>query len=359
MPQKRIAAEQQRRQMQNQVRRREPTLLQKFFAIRIPPALISFFGWGIAGVAAIAIAFWFFTGLFVNNSFEVFLDGEHIGYMPISEELTSEAFHDYAVLNLQAANGHVQVQVNERVTIEETRTSRRNRAARGDIVAILNRRFTYTITAFEIHVNGQFEALMRTPNDLNHAEYLLQEKWFNENTVHAEFVSGWEVIPIQVDSDFNDYCTPEQAFWRLDREVRQLYEYTIVRGDTLGSIAVRFGTRVDHIMLDNNLTSTNIFPGDVLQIYTLMPLLAVRTYDELRTDELIEMPVETRHNPALPQAHQQVIQEGRAGQQVSVLRIERVNGTERSRTVLDAEIIIEPITHIIEVGTGAVSIERR
>ena len=44
------------------------------------------------------------------------------------------------------------------------------------------------------------------------------------------------------------------------------FEYTVLPGDTLFSIALKFGTTVEEIMRENNLTSDVIFPGQILQI---------------------------------------------------------------------------------------------
>jgi len=338
--------------------RREPSPFQKILQFRINPMYVSFVGWTVAAIAVVAVALWFITNLLVYNSFAVYLDDELIGHIMISDDLTPEEFHSNAVLHLQASLGGASVVVNERVTFEQARASGSERSTHNEIFAILNRKFTYSVAAIAIYVNGNREALMKTESDLAHVEHLLQRDWFNENTVGAEFVDGWETVVVYVPEE-TEFCTPEQAYWRLDRTTLQVYPYTVQRGDNLGVIAVRFGTTVPRIMSDNDLTSTNIFPGNTLMIQTYLPLLAVRTFDEIATDERIEMPVERRDNDELPYNVTNVIQEGLAGQQRSVLRIVRENGTERYRETLEAEIIIEPILHIIEVGTGEATVQRR
>jgi LysM repeat protein len=340
-----------------------PPVRRKRFVLpqlpRINPVYISIASWFIAAVATLAVAGWFIMGLVVDNAFAVYIDGELVGHIPISEELTSEDFHNYAVRGLQAARGGVVVQVNERVTIEPARVSSRERDARGDVIALLARRFTYTIAATAIYVNGEFEVLMRTQSDLNHVKHLLQEPWFNENTVAAEFVDGWEEVTQYVCPDETEFWTPYDAYLRLFRTTYQTYTYAVERGDNLGLIAIRFGTTVTDIMGYNNLTTTNIFPGETLRIRTRLPLLAVRTFDEISTIERIDPPIETIYNEELPHAFVNEIQEGQPGQKASILRITRENGTERLREYLEPEIIIEPIPHIIEVGRGAAVIERR
>ncbi|MCL1884870.1 MAG: G5 domain-containing protein [Defluviitaleaceae bacterium] len=343
------------------MRRRRRAMMPRIMMprIRVNPLYASIAAWCIAGITAVVLLIWFVSGLFVDNAFAVYLDGELVGHIPISEELTSDEFHNYAVRGLQAAYGGVVVQVNERVTIAPARISVRERGTRGDVIALLTRRFTYTVAATAIHVNGQFEALMRTPSDLEHLKHLLQSQWFNENTVSAEFIEGWEEFTYYACLDETEFWTPEDAYFSLSRTTYQYYTYIVERGDNLGLIATQFGTRLDYIMADNNLTTTNIFPGDALRVRTRLPLLGVRTFDEISTIERIDPPIETIYNDELPLAVENVIQEGRHGQQVTILRIIRENGTERSRETLEAEMLEEPVPHIIEVGRGAAVIERR
>jgi len=227
-----------------------------------------------------------------------------------------------------------------------------------DMMGLLIRQFTYQIAAIAIYVRGEPMALLRTMSDLQHVEYLLQERWFNEYTVGAEFVEGWETQIVYVHSE-EEFDTAENAYWRLDTTKLQIYTHTVSDGENLSVIAVRFGTTVNNIMRDNNLTSPNIRPGDRLQILTYLPLLSVRTFDEIAHMELIEMPVEEIPTPELPLAFTNVIQEGQAGQQQVITRITRESGIERSRETLDAEVLVPPITHRVEVGTGAANVEIR
>jgi len=139
----------------------------------------------------------------------------------------------------------------------------------------------------------------------------------------------------------------------------QMYPYEVVRGDNLGLIAIRFDTDINRIMHDNNLTGPNIFPGEILYIYTSRPLLSVRTYNEIPTEEQIPMPVETISNPDLPSHVTHVVQYGAPGIQETRELVIRENGVERSRETLEAQLILPPITHIIEQGTGSSSLEIR
>jgi len=322
--------------------------------IRINPLYVSIASWSAVGIATIVVFVWFISGLFVDNAFAVFLDGELIGHIHMTDGLTSEQFHDSAVLRLQASRGGARVNVRNRVTIEEARVAGNERSTHDVIFGLLQRRFSYTIAAIGIHVNGRCEGItLRTPTDLEQLKLMLQEYWFNEFTVKAEFIQPWAEVIVYVDPDDTDFWTPQEAYGRLSRMEMQMYTYMIQRGDNLERIANRFGTPVWRIMEDNGLTNYIIHPYTTLEIEVPRPLLSVRTFDEISTEEPIPMPVEERENPSLSLHTPNIIQHGSPGLQRSVLRITRENGVERHRETLEAEVLVPPVIHIVEVGTGA------
>jgi len=96
-----------------------------------------------------------------------------------------------------------------------------------------------------------------------------------------------------------------------------------------------------------------------LQIYTVRPLMSVRTVDETLVTEPIPMDVEIHLNPTLPEGQRTIIQEGQDGERQIAHRIIRIDGVEVEREVLEYEIIREPVTHIVQDGSGAAVIERR
>jgi LysM repeat protein len=339
-------------------------IIGKIMYYRINPLYISIAGWLVAVAAAAGIIFWFGMNMFVDNSFAVYLDDELIGYIALNERTTSESFHGDAVAYLEMTHGNVRAFVEQTVTIQPARVSSREISSHNVIHGLLTRKFDYTISATAIYVNGNFEALMRTQTCLEYLKAKLFSRWLPDNgeiMVRAEFIGDWEEKErlVNPDPQITEFTDAMQAFNRLDRPTMQMYPYTVVSGDNLGRIALRFDTDINRIMQNNNLTSHNIFPGDVLQIYTSRPLLSVRTYNEIPTTEDIPMPVETRENPDLPSHAQNIIQYGSSGVQETRELIIRENGVERSRETLEAVIIKEPIVHIIEQGVGSGSMEIR
>ena len=76
---------------------------------------------------------------------------------------------------------------------------------------------------------------------------------------------------------------------------------------------------------------------------------------EARNEEVresIPYTTQTVETDALPYGESRVVQQGQAGEKVTTFRVEYRDGAEYSRTSLGTEIARQPVTEVIETGTG-------
>ncbi|MCL2372474.1 MAG: G5 domain-containing protein [Defluviitaleaceae bacterium] len=303
-------------------------------------------------VAVLVIVIIVGSNLLSHNAFAVYLDGRHMGYIPIDVELESETFHNQAVAMLEA--GGASVLVDQRVTIRATRASRGDIVPRLNMAGTLSRNFTYRVLLRAIYVNGDFEALVRTDECAEEVARMLKEPFETVNTVHSEFVDRWDVRVETIDMEDANILTPVGAFERLDRPTVYRHAHVVQSNENLGVIATRFNTTSERIAQDNNITlQTIIRPGDVLYVQTTRPLLSVRTVDELESEETIPISTEVRYDPDVPEnAPREIIQQGQEGRRQVIHRITRIDGIEVSNETMPGQIITPDVTHIVVEGTG-------
>lgn len=202
-------------------------MFKKFLSSSVGMVIATALALGLAG-----------CGLLGVNAFAVYLDGTHFGYIEMDSELPFEDFHNMAVLSLQAAHGNVNVRVDQHATIVPTRTTAENLETYNEIIMRLIREgFTFEISAFEIWVHGGLEARIRTESDLLHLESMLQEIWWNENTVASEFAEGWKVRRVYVCPYETEFDSPETAYFRLERTTMRKYvQFPLISVRTIDEI---------------------------------------------------------------------------------------------------------------------------
>lgn len=328
---------------------------------RVNPAFTRAISIGAVGVATFIVVGLLLLNLFSHNALAVYMDEVRMGHVTINRDWEPDHVHYRAVAHLESRRGTTVI-VDQRVTTRPTRAGRRNIMSLSEMSSLLSDNFTYKISATAIHVNDSLEAVVRTEACALNAAQMLKAPFITENTVVAEFVEDWQLVPWLIDEENEDVelLTPLDAAERLERPAVSRIEYVVQGGDTLGALAMRFNTPMDRIALINDITtSTIIRPGDTLYIETRRPLLSVRTIDEVLVSEEIPMPIEVIYNPDIPESQRVVIHEGQPGEQLIARRITKVDGVQVSYEVSQHQIVRDAVTHVIEEGTGQPVVERR
>ena len=310
----------------------------------------------IFGTLFIMLAIRFFS----HNALAVYMNGRHVGHIPMNRETTSESFQNELIAHLENNHG-TQIALNQQVTVEPSRWAPgRNITERSSMISNLGIHIDYEINVRAIYVNGRLEVVVRSDNCVQNIVDRIQAEWINENTVYSRFATDWQIVNQNVERDYEGILTPSQAITILDRTEIFYYQYTVVSGDRLEHIATRFGTTSENIANANNMTlGDTIHPGDVLTVRTRLPILSVITIDEVATYSIIEMPVETIYTDDRDESTTYVAQEGSPGESRTVQRITRLNGVTTNTEQLEAVVTQEPITRIVEMGTRPIPIERR
>lgn len=298
------------------------------------------------------------------NALEVLLNGNHIGYMALNRELTSDEFHNDVVAYIEERSnpvGRIEIIPQERVEIAlARRIPSRDMQDISWIKSNISRHMNYQLVARVIYIQDIPRATVQSQACVNYMKEAAKRQHRSNYTVDERFLIEWEIKSIEVDRDYHLLQPARDVLASLDHNTNFDTEYTVQPGDNKTVIANRFGTTPDRIaQVNNRLVSDILHPGDTLTIRSVIPLLTVVYTDEITEDVPIPMPVQEIENDTMLEHTNVVYREGRDGVQRLTKRVIRHNAVVVSSEELAAVVVQEPIPHIIEVGTRPAVIERR
>ena len=308
-------------------------------------------------ITIISVGIIMISNALAYNALAVYVDDDHVGYIPLAANWSSEAFHESAIIDLQTRRG-VGVSVDQTVTLEPTR------AAASEIIQpdamlsqISTHHFTYRFSAVAIYVwhahylEYRREVLMRSMADVEEAKRQLTYRFQNANTVEYRFDPDWKLVPVEIVEDDATFSTPLEAFQILDRPVRTYIVYTVMTGDTLSVIANEFGVQLADILRINHLNvNSHIHAGQQIWVITHAPLLSVITVEETSRVDVLPREVQRIEVETLPRAQTRDIQEGRDGEHTVITRITRRGSVIIYEEEIPGEVIIESVPRIFEIG---------
>ncbi len=292
-----------------------------------------------------------------------FADGKKIGVIPFIKTLTAEQLQAAAVLKLESEIG-MKVRVNETVKLTPVHASKKEINSTADrIITEINNAFTYLVEATVFTVNGTEVGALRSVEEYEKVKSALIKPYIDAqpdaNIVDSGFVE--DVKPVKKFIDKSELTTVEKVITNLSAKKEVESSYLVVKGDTLSKIASKNGITIEALLKlnpDFNVNST-LKVGQEFRITTYAPVISVKTVEEDKQTQVYEKEVQTLENPNQYKTYKKVIQYGKNGEKEVTVHITRINGIEYGSEEISFVSKIDPVTEIIEVGTGQTPTTRK
>ncbi len=242
-----------------------------------------------------------------------------------------------------------------KIDLKPTHADAEEMVAYSDIIQSLSTVNEVKVEAYEIKINGESIGFASDLDAYNRA----LETYVNQFKSNKD---GVEVTNIQVQDEIvltksptyeYNVLTEEQMIAKFSESVVGQREHEVIAGDTIWQIAFDNGlTEQELLSLNPEVAKTGeIYPGDTVNLIKSTPRVSV-TMTEVHTfTDIAYRDVEEVKNDKEYVSYKKVINEGSDGKSIFTIELKMVNGQEVKRTTLNEEILVAPVTKVIEVGT--------
>ena len=172
----------------------------------------------------------------------------------------------------------------------------------------------------------------------------------NENTISASFLESLSVsrqytptADIMELSDMTSILTANSM---------EQVDYTVQAGETFSGIAASLGMTMKELeKLNPEVNINRLQIGQVLTVSQAVPFLSVRTIDNLTYEGDVEFEVEKVPDNSMYEGDSKILTPGVAGRAIYNADVTYLNGTEQARVINSMEVLTEPVTQVVAVGT--------
>lgn len=280
---------------------------------------------------------------------QVYFGGIPVGAVEDGDRLQASVDALYEELSVEYG---VDVLANQELVLEEALVDRRYVSSVDEVTEEVKRNIGINVSATVITVDGMVGAVLETEED---AQWVLDQALApylgGDGDIEVGFLEDVKIEQQEV--DYAHLTSREDALQFLTVGVDTPQVYQVQSGDTLWSISDRFGYTISEICTANPDLSedSTLSVGQEISLISPQRLINVSGVQVIEETVVIEHETETKEDDTMYNDEKVVEQEGSDGEKIVTTQINYVNGMEASRTVLNEEVVTEPVTEIVRVGT--------
>ncbi len=311
-------------------------------------------------LSTLTIYFTFESTIFQKNAILVYANNEYVGAIKKQEQINVESI---VTDLLSAGNQEVGSAKLDETPIKNmnfefvpARVDKNELITYSDVIDTLKENTEFNIEAFEIKIDGETVAYVQDQETYDKALEKYGKQYLPQDT------EGIDNIVVSMENDVTiEQTITNKYMLNTQEELEAVFAepviaekiYTVVDGDTVWAIANENGLTEDELLEINPsiVKSGAIFPGDTLSLVKKVPRVSVgvtfeRTYTDIAYRDVEEVPNDKQYI-----TYRKTVKEGSDGKSTYTIQVTKVNGVETNRKTLKEDVIVAPVTKVVEVGT--------
>ena len=219
------------------------------------------------------IIFVIFQVFFGKNAYNVKV-GQNVVCVIDKSKLTSEDILNTAAASL-SKDLNTNVRIKDEITLEPVHASSKDKVTVEYAVTKVKEAAAYEVEAGIIMIDNKKAVVLETKNEADNLLESIKGKFAPENADVTKCTFEQDVNTVTDFVDSSEILTFEEAYKKLTYTTEQDDVYTIVQGDSVWSVANKFGMTIDALKSLNSMTSDILKIGQEVKVKKQVPFLTV------------------------------------------------------------------------------------
>lgn len=220
---------------------------------------------------------------------------------------------------------------------------------------VLNQLLPEPTIGYQFKVDGEVWFVLESEDEIHRMLQVYKNKYLNNVDDNArvrsiEFVQDIEITEIELEDEV--FVSTKEAEAMINENVDEAVFYTVVTGDSFWKIAEESNIAISKLMeLNPGMNPERIWPGNKIMFAPADPKLDITVRFQNTLVEPVEFVTEYVKDNSLYASQRVTVKDGVEGQMRVTYDITMVNGYSTSVEVLNEEVLLEPVTRVVRVGT--------
>jgi len=220
---------------------------------------------------------------------------------------------------------------------------------------VLNQLLPEPTIGYEFKVDGDVWFVLENKDEIHRMLEVYKNKYMsniddNAQVRSIEFDQDIEITEIELEEEV--FISVNEAEAMINENVEEAVFYTVVSGDSFWMIAEESDIPLSKLIeLNPDMNPERIWPGNKIMFTPADPKLDITVKFQNTLVEPLEFVTEYVQDNSLYASQRVTVKDGVEGQVRVTYDITMVNGYSTSVEVLNEEVLLEPVTRVVRVGT--------
>lgn len=250
----------------------------------------------------------------------------------------------------------LEVVIKENLEFKDVHADKENLITYSKVEDAITSNLTFNVLAYALNANGKDIAILKTKEEAEEIIEKVKEPYINMMQEEGSKIEDVRIVedvnivkkevPLSSVQDF------DKALAFIQKGTDEVKIHKVEKGESYWSIAHKYNLSVEDLEKANpGKNPEKIYPGDELSLIVPKPYLTVATYEEKKIIEDIKYDVKIEKTDSLYNDEWKIKQSGKFGKKEVTAKIEKYNGIEVSREIINEVILSQPVTQIVLQGT--------